>query len=166
MIRRSLALVCLVTALALAADAPTAFAQGANASVSGTVVDSAGGAIPGAAVIVSNESGASFETVTNAEGVFNVPAVAAGTYKVTVSLTGFKTAVVDVRVLPGTPAAVKAVLEVGAISETVNVSSSSELINTQSPVVAATRRGSRPGRHAPSAAHAVPPYERRRAGTA
>jgi hypothetical protein len=54
----------------------TAFAQGTTSSVSGTVVDAAGGAIPGAAVIVSNESGASFESVTNGEGVFNVPALA------------------------------------------------------------------------------------------
>jgi hypothetical protein len=129
--------VCLA-ALALLGNTATAGAQGATSTISGTVVDSAGGAIPGAAVVVTNESGVSFETVTNAEGVFNVAAVAAGSYKVSVSLTGFKTAVIEVRVLPGTPAAVKAVLEVGAISETVNVASSSELINTQTPVVAAT----------------------------
>ena len=137
MIKRGLVCLSVLTALTLAWSAP-AFAQGATASISGTVVDSAGGAIPGAAVTVKNESGASFEAVTNAEGVFNVPAVAAGMYKVTVSLTGFKTAVIDVSVAPGTPAAVKAVLEVGQISETVNVTSSSELINTQTPVVAAT----------------------------
>jgi hypothetical protein len=116
----------------------TAFAQGITSSVTGTVVDAAGGAIPGAAVIVSNESGASFEAVTNGEGVFNVPAIGAGKYKVTVSLAGFKTAVVEVQVVPGTPAAVKVVLEVGQISEVVDVTSSSELINTQTPVVAST----------------------------
>jgi hypothetical protein len=135
--KRSLVYVCVVMALALSWSVST-FAQGVTSSISGTVVDSAGGAIPGASVTVSNESGASFETVTNGEGVFNVPAIAAGDYKVTVSLTGFKTAVIDVRVQPGTPAAVKAVLEVGAITETVNVASSSELINTQTPVVAST----------------------------
>ena len=138
MIRRNLACVCLLTALALAGSVAMAHAQGATSSVSGTVVDSAGGAIPGASVTVANPSGVSFETVTNGEGVFNVPAVVAGSYKVTVSLAGFKTAVIDVTVAPGTPAAIKAVLEVGAISETVNVASSSELINTQTPVVAST----------------------------
>jgi hypothetical protein len=127
-----------VAALALAVHSAAVSAQTTTSAISGTVVDSAGGAIPGAAVIVSNESGASFETVTNGEGVFNVPALAAGSYKVSVSLAGFKTAVLDVRVLPGTPAAVKAVLEVGAITETVNVASSSELVNTQTPVVAST----------------------------
>ena len=116
---------------------PTLLAQGAGA-ISGTVVDSAGGAIPGAAVTVKNESGASFEAVTNGDGAFNIPAVAAGAYKVSVALSGFKTAVADVVVQLNTPTAVKIVLEVGAITETINVSSSSELINTQTPVVAAT----------------------------
>jgi hypothetical protein len=112
---------------------------GATSSISGTVMDSAGGAVPGASVIVKNESGTSFETVSNAEGVFSVPSVNAGTYTVTVALPGFKTAVVkDVRVAPGTPAAVKAVLEVGQLEETVTVSSSSELINTQTPTVSST----------------------------
>lgn len=136
-VKRSLACLGVLTTLVLAWTAP-AFAQGATASISGTVVDPAGGAIPGAAITVTNASGASFETVSNAEGAFNVPALMAGAYKVTVSLTGFKTAVIDVQVAPGTPATVKAVLEVGAITETVNVTSSSELINTQTPVVSAT----------------------------
>jgi hypothetical protein len=119
-------------------SAGTALAQNTS-SISGTVVDSAGGAIPGVAVvIVSTEGGQTFETVTNGEGIFNVPSVAPGAYKVTVSLTGFKTAVTEVRVAPGTPTALKISLEVGAITETVNVQSSSELINTQTATVAST----------------------------
>ena len=115
-----------------------AFGQGATSSISGTVVDSAGGAIPGVAVVVTNEAGVTFEAVTSAGGIFNIPSIAPGAYKVTVSLSGFKTAVTDVRVAPGTPAAVKIMLEVGAITETVNVQSSSELVNTQTAVVAST----------------------------
>jgi hypothetical protein len=92
-IKRSLACLSVLTALTLVWSVP-ALAQSGTSSISGTVVDAAGGAIPGAAVTAKNESGASFETVTNSEGVFNIPAVAPGPYKVTVSLTGFKTAVV------------------------------------------------------------------------
>jgi hypothetical protein len=136
-IKRSLACLSVLTALVLASNVP-AFAQASTSSISGTVVDAAGGAIPGAAVTAKNESGASFEAVTNTEGVFNIPAVAPGAYKVTVSLTGFKTAIVDVRVLPGAPANVKAVLEVGQITETITVQSSSELVNTQTATVAST----------------------------
>jgi len=115
-----------------------AFGQGATASISGVVVDSAGGVIPGATVVVTNAAGTKFETVTNSEGIFNVPAMAAGAYIVDVSLSGFKTARIDLRVQPGVPSSLNVTLEVGALTETVMVTSSSELINTQTATVAAT----------------------------
>jgi len=116
-----------------------AFAQGATSSITGSVVDSAGGAIPGASVVVKNASGVSFEAVSNGEGLFSVPGLAPGNYNVTVSLSGFKTAVIkDVRLAPGTPADIKATLEVGQLSETINVAASSELINTQTATVSST----------------------------
>src|SRR5262245_35003893 len=116
-----------------------AFAQGSsNSSISGTVVDAGGGAIPGVAVVARGEAGEQFEAVTNAEGVFNIPGVGAGTYKVKIALAGFKTTEVEVRVLPNTPVSIKTTLEVGALEETITVKSSSELINTQTATVAAT----------------------------
>ena len=136
-LKRTATILALAGAL-IGVSSSAVLAQAAASSISGSVVDSAGGAIPGAAVVVTNEAGVSFETLTNAEGVFNVPSLTAGKYKVTVKLAGFKTAIVDVTVAPGTPAAVKAVLEVGQISETVIVQSSSELINTQTATVAST----------------------------
>ena len=138
MITRSLLRVSTIALLALMVGI-SAFAQGANSSVSGTVLDSAGGAIPGATVVVKNDSGVSFEAISNGEGLFSVPGVPPGVYSVTVSLTGFKTAVLkDVRVLSGTPASIKAVLEVGQLTETVTVAASSELINTQTATVSST----------------------------
>jgi hypothetical protein len=132
---RQLALVCLV----LAVGAAPALAQGSStSSISGTVVDAGGGVIPGATVIVTSEAGAKFETLTNTEGTFSVPAVDAGTYKVTVSLSGFKTAEVSLRVAPNVPASVQVKLEVGQVSETIVVSSSTELINTQTATISST----------------------------
>lgn len=129
----------LLLALAfVVASASAAYPQGATASISGTVTDIAGGLIPGATVVVSSTAGVTLETVTNSQGIFNVPAVAAGEYKVTVSLPGFKTSVTDVRVAPGALATVKTVLEVGQITESITVRSSSELINTQTATVADT----------------------------
>jgi hypothetical protein len=126
----------LVTMLALAGESAPAYAQAATSTISGVVLDSAGGAIPGVAVVAKNEAGTIHETVTNTEGVFSIPALNAGTYTVTVSLSGFKTAVAsDVRVVPGTPTSVKVTLEVGQLEETVNVVSSSELVNTQTASV-------------------------------
>jgi hypothetical protein len=116
------------------------YAQGGGQSLSGTVVDSGGGVIPGAAVVVKNiATGETFEAQSNESGVFSVPAIAVGSYTVTITLQGFKTAVVsDVRVVTGTPASVKAVLEIGALTETVSVSSRAELVQSQSPQVSST----------------------------
>jgi hypothetical protein len=128
-----------VLALACLASVTTFAQGGATSTISGVVVDSGGGAIPGVSVVVKNEAGVTFETVTNTEGVFSVPALTAGVYTVTASLTGFKTAVMsDVRVVPGTPTSVKVSLAVGGIEETVNVVSSAELINTQTATVSST----------------------------
>jgi hypothetical protein len=137
-IRRSVAVLSLLAAMVLTTGGRALGQGSAGSSISGTVVDSGGGAIPGAAVVVKGESGAVFEAVTNGDGFFNVPAVAAGQYTVTVSLSGFKTSVTEVRVAPNTPASLKAVLEVGQVSETITVTSSSELINTQTATIAAT----------------------------
>ena len=117
----------------------TAHAQTGSA-LSGVVVDSAGGIIPGATVSVKNAAtGVTVETVTNNSGAFSVPAIDVGTYIVTVSLTGFKTAVLnDVRIVTGTQTSIRATLEIGALNETVEVSSRAELVQSQSPQVSST----------------------------
>ena len=111
-----------------------------TSSITGVVQDSAGGVIPGAAVVVNSPNGTKFNTVTNSAGAFNVPALQPGTYSVTVTLQGFKSAVVtDVRIQPGTPANLKVTLEVGGITEKVTVAGgSSELINTRTATVSST----------------------------
>jgi hypothetical protein len=111
-----------------------------TSSITGVVQDSAGGVIPGAAVVVTSPNGTKFNTVTNSTGAFNVPALQPGTYSVTVTLQGFKSAVVtDVRIQPGTPANLKVVLEVGGVTEKVTVAGgSSELINTRTATVSST----------------------------
>jgi hypothetical protein len=116
------------------------FAQGSNPSLSGLVVDSGGGVIPGATVVAKNNATAqTFEVISNESGVFAIPGIAVGTYSVTITLPGFKTAVLsDVRIITGTPASIKAVLEIGALNETVQVSSRAELVQTQTAAVSST----------------------------
>ena len=120
----------------------TADAQGtATSSISGTAVDSAGGVIPGASVVVTNKAtGTKFSAVTSGAGTFTVPSLDTGVYTVSVSLMGFKTAVVDdVQLRPGTPTDIRAILEVGRLEESVTVTGAgAELVNTQTPAVTAT----------------------------
>ena len=117
------------------------FAQGSGTtSLSGVVTDSGGGVIPGATVVVKNSAtGVTYESITTAAGAFSVPALDPGTYSATVSLSGFKTAVVNnIRVLTATPAAITVKLDVGALSESVEVIAASSLVQTQSTAVTST----------------------------
>jgi hypothetical protein len=122
-------------ALLLAMASVPAFAQGSSAStLSGTVVDADGGAIPGATVVVKNNAtGVTTEAVSNSAGQFSFPGLNAGVYTVTVSLPGFKTFVAnELRLVSSTPASITAKLEIGALTETVEVRAASELVQTQS----------------------------------
>jgi hypothetical protein len=117
----------------------SAFAQ-ATSAISGVVKDSAGGVIPGATVVIKNNTtGATFEAVTGANGSYAVPALQAGTYTITASLAGFKTAQVNnYRLNIGVPGNVDLTLEVGQLTDVVNVTASTELVNTQNVTVQAT----------------------------
>ena len=56
-------------------------------SITGTVVDPTGAVVPGASVSVINEStGLERKAATSAGGVFNMPSLDVGTYRVMVSL--------------------------------------------------------------------------------
>ena len=129
--------------LAMDSVAPeTASAQGGGAttSLSGTVTDTSGAIIPGANVVVKNVgTSIQFDVVTNESGYFSVPALDPGAYTVTVTLMGFKTAVLnDVRVNASTPATVKVALAVGGLEETVVVTGGTEIIQTTSAAVTST----------------------------
>ncbi len=107
-------------------------------SLSGVVVDSSGAVIPGADVKVKNTgTGSEVTAVSGSDGGFTIPSLAGGTYSVTVSLMGFKTAVLNsVTLNAAVPASVKVTLSVGAIEESVTVvGESATVIQTQTPSI-------------------------------
>src|SRR5688572_33229810 len=118
--------------MAISATFTPAFAQGTAASLSGVVTDTAGGVVPGATVVVKNVgTNVTAETVTNSAGAFSIPSIDPGTYSVTVSLQGFKTAVITgVRIVTGVAASVSPKPEVGSLTETAEVKGGAELIQT------------------------------------
>jgi hypothetical protein len=126
----------------VSAAATSAFAQGATvtASITGTVVDRDQGVVPGATVEAKNNATAVVRTaVTNSSGAYSFPAMELGTYTVTVSLSGFKTFVhTEVRLQAGTVANLRATLEVGQLTEQVNVKAASELVQTTQTTVSNT----------------------------
>jgi hypothetical protein len=141
MIQKSLRLWLTAAMMSIVVSA-AAFAQGGRtaSSIIGTVTDASGAVIPGASVVVKNAAtGTEFTATTNEQGGFTIPAVDPGTYTVTVTLSGFKTAVAnDVVVNAATPASVRVKMEVGGLEETVTVNSASEIVQTQSAAVSTT----------------------------
>src|SRR5262245_18272141 len=66
-------------------------AQVDQVAISGTVIDSSGAAVQGAKIeLLSLATGLHRETTTNTIGVYHLPALQIGNYKITVSKEGFK----------------------------------------------------------------------------
>ena len=79
--------------------------------------------------------------MTNPSGAFDVPALDAGLYTVTVSLSNFTIVVLtDVELLSGTARAVKVALEIGALTDSVKVEGGCQLIQTQATTESSTVR--------------------------
>src|SRR5262245_60791290 len=78
-----------------------AFAQvETTTSITGTVADQLGAVFPGATVKLTNQNtGATRETTTSAEGVYSFRSLPAGRYTIVVSAPGFKTTTITDRVV-------------------------------------------------------------------
>jgi hypothetical protein len=119
-------------------------AQITTGSISGTVVDVNGAAVPGATITVRSAAGQQYNVTSNSEGRYAIPGVTAGTvtYEITVTAPNFKTSVVrDVKVDVATPSTVNITMEAGAISETVVVTGGAEVLQTETPTIGSTLTG-------------------------
>jgi hypothetical protein len=130
-----------VLALALAALLPSlALAQTPLGAVAGTVLDESGGVLPGATVTLTNTgTGQVMTGVSSETGAFLFPQVPVGSYKVTVSLEGFKAAeFTEVNVAVGQQYSLTARLAIGAQTETITVTAGASLVSTTTPEVTST----------------------------
>jgi Ca-activated chloride channel family protein len=128
----------------LLASVPTGQAQQpslATAVIDGTVVDVNGGVIPGATVALAQDGKSISTSVTNTAGTFRFANLVDGAYRVTTSLTGFKTAISDVTIASQKSVPLRVVLEIGALTEAVAVSTATTLVQTQATVTSSTISG-------------------------
>ncbi len=127
-------------ALMLVLPLAPAVAQTTLGRIAGSVLDSSGAALPGATVTLTNENTNQVQTaVAGGNGSYLFPQVTPGSYKVEVALQGFKTATFNqVIVVVGQERSLTANLELGAITESVEVTAGSSLVTTTSPEVSAT----------------------------
>ena len=117
----------------------TAEAQNAisTGSISGQVTDPSGAAVMGANVTATNvATDLKLSTKTNGTGFYSFVSLRVGTYTISVSQTGFKTAVInDVLVQVGQNTAGNAALQVGDFSQSVTITGEVPLMRTTESTV-------------------------------
>jgi hypothetical protein len=108
-------------------------AQEFRGTISGAVADGTGATIPNVQVTATEiHTGTSTKTVTNADGEYTIPFLLPGDYNVTVHAQGFKESVrKDIHLASGEHPVIDVKLEVGTVSESVEVSMAVPLLNTE-----------------------------------
>jgi hypothetical protein len=127
----SLAVLWLVMAVGVV---PT-WGQTANTgAINGTIHDRSGAVVPGAQVHVVNEAtGDVYDFNSTQDGTYVAPLLQSGTYRVEVSKDGFKTFIQSgIRVVVTETKTADIVLDLGAISEKVEVRADAEILQTES----------------------------------
>ncbi len=114
-----------------------ALAQRDLGTVTGTIVDAQGAAVPNAKITITEEgTGVAYNTVTTAAGAYTEPAMHPGTYNIRVEAPGFQVAEQKgIVVNPGAPVSVNLTLQVGNASQTIEVTAQAPLLQTESPAI-------------------------------
>jgi hypothetical protein len=123
--------VCLVTLLL--ALAPRAVAQEVTAAINGTITDASGAPIAGATVTATDTArGTTYTAETNSDGAYYLTHVPIGTFQVKVEAKGFQTALHSpFELVLDQVARVDVQMTVGAMSQTVEVSGATPLLQTE-----------------------------------
>jgi hypothetical protein len=114
-----------------------ALAQQGRGAILGSVTDASGAAVVGAPVRIQNaETGAAFDTRTLENGFFTAPSLAVGSYSVTVEQPGFKKSVrTGIVIEVDRRARVDFRLEIGAVTESLEVVGQAPLVDASSATV-------------------------------
>jgi len=125
----------LLTLLALAMSLTSLAAQGTTGQLAGRIVDAQGLPVPGATVTVTGPQGAK-TSVAGADGRFIVPFLTPGVYSVKAELQGFKAVEQkDITVSLSGTADVSLKMEVGGVTEVVQVTGSVRAVDTTTTTI-------------------------------
>src|SRR6476620_3379415 len=105
----------------------------ATAQISGTVKDQSGAVLPGVEVTATQtDTGIARNTVTNETGSFVLPNLATGPYRLEATLPGFRTyAQTGIVLQVNSNPVINVVLQVGQVSEQVEVQANAALVETR-----------------------------------
>jgi hypothetical protein len=108
-----------------------ALAQQGTSEISGRALDESGAALPGVAIVATNEDSGQFrEATTSAEGVYHLAQMIPGRYRIVAKLEGFRA--FERRgliVAVGTTLTVNLTMQIGALEESVTVTGNSPIID-------------------------------------
>ncbi len=109
----------------------------ATTTLSGTVTDASGAAIPGATTTLADQRTGSERTAqTDGRGFYQFLQISPGLYALVVEMDGFSTGLVTgLELLVDTPATANVSLEIGAVTEVVTVEADAVLLNTTDATV-------------------------------
>src|SRR5256884_4779756 len=119
---------CLLTFIGLGLIVASANAQEFRGSITGRVTDASGASVPGSQVTVTNSAtNVSSSATTNEDGVYTVLYLAPGQYTVMAEMRGFKKLLRSVEVRVGDKLTLDLPLEVGSVTESVNIATEQPL---------------------------------------
>src|ERR1700687_1286703 len=127
-----------VLCLFLSVATPIALGQTASTgALTGTVVDPAGASVPDVQIKVTNEATGDTRTVVSqSNGIYVVPLLLPGSYRLEASKNGFRVTVLKgVRVNVTETGTLNVSLQLGAMTETVTVEATAEQLQTESSVL-------------------------------
>jgi hypothetical protein len=125
-------MLALAIVLAIAGTRSTLGQNANSGEIKGTVTDSSNAVISGATVTVLNiATGVVTTTTTNGDGIYDVPSLETGEYKITFAKTNFRDAVRNGITLHLATIAVDATLQVGAASQQIVVTADAPLLQTE-----------------------------------
>jgi Carboxypeptidase regulatory-like domain/TonB dependent receptor len=117
-----------------------AFAQGDRGTITGTVADASNAVVGGAGIEARNsETGATYTAATTETGNYTLAQLPAGTYQLTVSLSGFKKYIRQNILVEATQTVrLDVALEVGVAEEAITVNEEVPLLSTESGEISHT----------------------------
>jgi Carboxypeptidase regulatory-like domain/TonB-dependent Receptor Plug Domain/TonB dependent receptor len=129
-------LVYMILVLVVLASTPV-YAQVAGATLSGTVTDASGAAVPNAKISIKNSAtGVVRDVTTDSAGFYSVPNLLPGVYDITVGAVGFSSSVqTGLTLSVGASKALNVALQVGQVSEKVEVTASAPSVELTSSTI-------------------------------
>ncbi len=123
----------LVAVLFMSLHAPSfAQSQAINAQIEGQVTDANGAGIPNAQITATNlDTGSSRTVSSDTSGVYRIPLLPLGAYRVTVEITGFKKLTREgITLTTGQNATIDLKLDTGAVTEQITITGDAPIADT------------------------------------